>query len=115
MPRAQFEHTPLNIYGRNPFTMIAWVKFYGQRHMATGIWDEGGWNKYSGRRQVALFAGLFNEDGITAHISATGAASYPQSTASGSQYARERAIDGKAFVNNDWIMMVMTYDPDNIR
>jgi len=113
VPRAQFENTPLNIFGKQPFTMIAWVKFYGQRHMATGIWDEGGWNKYSGRRQVALFAGLFQQNGITAHISATGAASYPQSTISGSQYARERAIDGQAFKNNEWIMMTMTYDPDN--
>ncbi len=113
VPRAQFENTPLNIHGRKPFTMVAWVQYYGQRHMATGIWDEGGWNKYSGRRQAALFAGLFRQNGITAHISATGAAGYPQSTISGSQYARERAIDGQAFQNNEWIMMAMTYSPGN--
>ena len=115
VPRDQFENTALNIKDKQPFTLIAWAKFYGQRHMVTGIWDEGGWHKYSGRRQIALFAGLFSQNGMTAHISATGAASYPQSEISGSQYARERAIDGQDFENNDWVMMVMTYNPDSNR
>jgi hypothetical protein len=113
VPRATFDKTPLDIHGLTPFTIIAWVKFVGERHMVAGIWDEGGWNKYSGRRQVALFGGLFGDQkGVLAHISATGAASYPQSTAEGSQYARLRAIDGKSFENDQWVCMAMTFDPN---
>jgi hypothetical protein len=92
--------------------MIAWVKFVGERHLVAGVWDEGGWNKYSGSRQVALFGGLFNNNGTIAHISSTGAASYPQSNIEGAQYARERAIDGQPFENNQWIAMAMTFDPE---
>lgn len=77
--RDAFDKSLLDIRGYQAFTMISWVKFVGQRHMVAGIWDEGGWDRYSGRRQVALFAGLFNQKGTIAHISATGAASYPQS------------------------------------
>ncbi|MFG0261980.1 MAG: hypothetical protein ACF788_06290, partial [Novipirellula sp. JB048] len=68
--------------------------------------------KYGGQRQFALFAGLFGQPGTIAHISATGAASFPQSTARGSQYARVRAIDGQAFPNGQWGAMAMTFDPE---
>ena len=111
VPRAEFDRSPLDIHGRQPFTLIAWIKFIGQRHLVAGIWDEGGWNKYGGRRQIALFGGLFGSKGVIAHVSATGAASYPQSTASGSQYARSRAIDGRGFENSQWVAMAMTFDP----
>jgi hypothetical protein len=113
VPRNAFDQTPLDLSGRRPFTLIAWVKFVGQRHLVAGIWDEGGWNKYGGRRQVALFGGLFGSKSVIAHISATGAASYPQSTVSGAQYARCRAIDGQDFNDNQWVAMAMTFDPDH--
>ena len=112
VPRHAFDRTPLDLHGRRPFTLIAWIKFTGQRHMVAGIWDEGGWNKYSGRRQAALFGGLFGENGVIAHISATGAASFPQSEVKGAQYARQRAIDGQPFDNDQWVAMAMTYDPE---
>lgn len=111
VPRSEFDRSPLDIHGHQPFTLIAWVKFIGARHLVAGIWDEGGWDKYGGRRQIALFGGLFGSRGVIGHVSATGAASYPQSTVSGSQYARCRAIDGRAFDNNQWIAMAMTFDP----
>ncbi len=111
MPRERFDGTALDLHGKRPFTLIAWVKFVGERHLVAGIWDEGGWDRYEGMRQVALFAGLFQQKGVIAHISATGAASFPQSTIPGSQYARIRAIDGKAFEDDQWIAMGMTYDP----
>lgn len=109
--RAAFDRSPLDIHGRQPFTLIAWVKFIGKRHLVAGIWDEGGWDKYGGRRQIALFGGLFGSQGVIAHISTTGAASYPQSTIPGSQYARMRAIDGHNFENGQWVAMAMTFDP----
>jgi len=109
--RSQFDRSPLDIHGRQPFTLIAWAKFVGQRHLVAGIWDEGGWNKYGGRRQIALFGGLFGSKGVIGHISTTGASSYPQSTIAGSQYARCRAIDGKGFENGQWVAMAMTFDP----
>ncbi len=112
VPRQTFDKTLLDLHGRRPFTMIVWAKFIGERHMAAGIWDEGGWHKYAGRRQAALFGGLFQQKGVIAHISATGAASYPQSNVKGAQYARVRAIDGQAFENDQWISMAMTYDPE---
>ena len=111
VPRSEFDRSPLDIHGRKPFTLIAWVKFVGKRHLVAGIWDEGGWNKYGGRRQIALFGGLFGSKGVIGHISATGASSYPQSTISGSQYARCRAIDGRGFENDQWVAMAMTFDP----
>jgi len=111
IPRSEFDRSPLDIHDRQPFTLIAWVKFIGKRHLVAGIWDEGGWNKYGGRRQIALFGGLFGSKGVIGHISATGASSYPQSTASGSQYARCRAIDGRGFENGRWVTMAMTFDP----
>lgn len=110
-PRAAFDSGPLDLCGERPFTLVAWMKFTGTRHMVAGIWDEGGWDKYRGRRQAALFGGLFGRKGITAHVSASGAASYPQSTAAGSQYARERALDGATFTNHQWVCMAMTVDP----
>lgn len=113
VPRGEFDHTLLDLNGRKPFTMIAWAKFSGNRHMIAGIWDEGGWNKYSGRRQAALFAGLFNQKGVIGHISSTGAASFPQSAVDGAQYARLRAIDGQAFENDEWVAVAMSYDPKN--
>ena len=88
VPRSAFDQSPLDLHGRQPFTLIAWIKFTGKRHMVAGIWDEGGWDKYGGRRQVALFGGLFGSKGVIAHISATGAASYPQSTVAGSRVTR---------------------------
>lgn len=111
VPREEFDQTPLDIHGRTPLTLVAWVKFSGDRHFVAGIWDEGDWGKYSGRRQFALFGGLFGSQGVIAHISATGAASFPQSTAPGSQYARMRAVDGAAFPNGRWVCMAMTFDP----
>jgi len=110
--RKTFDKSLLDLHGKKPFTMIAWLKFYGTRHLVAGIWDEGGWNKYAGRRQAALFAGLFHQKGVIAHISATGASSYPQSTIDGAQYARLRAIDGQAFEDEQWVAMAMTFDPD---
>jgi len=109
--RRDFDATPLDIHGRQPLTLVAWVKFLGPRHLIAGIWDEGGWDLYGGRRQVALFGGLFGSDGVIAHISATGAASYPQSTARGAQYARARAIDGCDVRNDQWLCAAMTVDP----
>ena len=111
VPRKSFEGTPLDVHGQQPFTLIAWTKFVGKRHLVCGIWDEGGWDKYGGRRQISLFGGLFGSKGVIGHISTTGASSYPQSTARGSQYARCRAIDGKPFKNDQWVMMAMTFDP----
>ena len=83
--------------------------------MVAGIWDEGGWHKYMGRRQIALFAGLFNQKGVIAHVSQTGAASYPQSRVAGAQYARIRAIDGAPFDNDEWVCMAMSYDGEHDR
>lgn len=111
VPRQYFHETLLDLHGHQPFTMIAWVKFIGKRHLIAGIWDEGGWQKYAGRRQVALFAGLFRQKGVIAHVSITGAASFPQSEADGSQYARIRAIDGQPFEDQEWVAVAMTYDP----
>jgi hypothetical protein len=111
VPRAEFDNGPLDLCGDKAFTLITWAKFTGARHLVAGIWDEGGWDKYRGRRQVALFGGLFGRKGIIAHISGTGAASYPQSEAKGSEYARARALDGGAFENNTWVMMAMSFDP----
>lgn len=108
--REQFDKGPLDIHGNRSFTMVAWCKFIGNRHFVSGIWDEGGWDKYGGRRQYALFGGLFQSDGVIGHISTTGASSYPQSTIAGSQYARARAIDGDGFSNHEWVQMAMTYD-----
>ncbi len=110
VPRSEFDQTPLDVCGRRPFTLIAWTKFVGKRHLVAGIWDEGGWDKYGGRRQIALFGGLFGSQSVIGHISATGASSYPQSTVSGSQYARCRAIDGQGFANDQWVSMAMTFD-----
>lgn len=110
-PRESFDKGALDLNGKMPFTMVAWVKFTGSRHMIAGIWDEGGWHKHRGRRQAALFAGLFGRAGVTAHISTTGASSYPQSDIEGSQYARERALDGADFKNDEWVCTAMTYDP----
>jgi len=110
--RQDFDGTLLDICGKRPFTIMAWVKFIDKRHMVAGIWDEGGWDRHEGRRQVALFAGLFRQKGVIAHISSTGSACYPQSTIDGAQYARCRAMDGQPFENGQWIAMAMTFDPD---
>ncbi len=110
--REILDNSLLDLSGRRPFTMIAWAKFVGRRHLVAGIWDEGGWDKYGGQRQFALFAGLFGQQGTIAHVSATGAASFPQSIARGSQYARLRAIDGQAFESGQWGAMAMTFDPE---
>ena len=111
VPRAEFDESPLDIHGYMPFTMISWVKFVGKRHFVSGIWDEGGWDKYGGRRQYALFGGLFGSKGVIGHISATGASSFPQSNANGSQYARIHSANGMSFKNDEWVAMAITYDP----
>lgn len=110
VPRHLFDKGPLDIHGDRSFTLMAWCKFVGKRHFVAGIWDEGGWDKYGGRRQYALFGGLFQSDGVIGHISTTGAASYPQSNAPGAQYARARAIDGGSFSDEEWVHMTMTFD-----
>lgn len=111
VPRAAFDGTPLDIHGERPFTLLAWVRFIGARHLVAGVWDEGGWDRYQGRRQYALFGGLFGTQGVTAHVSATGAASFPQSTVAGAQYARVKALDGATFANETWMCMGMSFDP----
>ena len=111
VPRADFTGTALDVHGRQPFTMLAWVSFWGERHLVAGVWDEGGWDRYGGRRQFALFGGLFGAKGTIAHLSATGAASYPQAEVEGAQYARMKAIDGAAFPDHQWVCMGMSYDP----
>ncbi|MDY0167563.1 MAG: hypothetical protein RBS80_13535 [Thermoguttaceae bacterium] len=115
VPRSEFDGSPLDVHGRQPFTLIAWVQFIGARHLVAGIWDEGGWHKYRGRRQIALFGGLFGSRGVIGHVSTTGASSYPQSTIPGSQYARARAIDGRNFDNGHWVALAMTFAPDHDR
>lgn len=109
--RADFDGGALDLRGRRPFTLLAWARFTGARHLVAGIWDEGGWDRYGGRRQVALFGGLFGSRGVIAHISATGAASFPQSSVPGAQYARIKAIDGGAFADGQWVCLGMTWDP----
>lgn len=110
--REDFAHTPLDISGYRSFTLLAWARFIGRRHFVAGIWDEGGWDRYQGRRQYALFAGLFGAQGAVAHLSATGAASWPQSNLPGAQYARVKAIDGGAFADGQWVCLGMTYAAD---
>lgn len=114
VPRAAFDGTLLDISGSRPFTMLAWTRFTGKRHLVAGVWDEGGWDRYSGRRQYALFGGLFGSQSTIAHVSATGAASFPQSMLSGSQYARLKAIDGGKFANDQWVCMGMSFDPQGV-
>lgn len=113
VPRAAFDGTPLDIQGLRPFTMLAWTRFTGKRHLVAGVWDEGGWDRYQGRRQYALFGGLFGSQSTIAHVSATGAASFPQSKLNGSQYARIKAIDGGKFANGQWVCMGMSFDPQS--
>ena len=112
--RANFADTPLDISGRSAFTLAAWVKFpkHSNRHHIAGIWDEGSWDKYSGQRQYALFRTGRYGHRLFGHISATGAASYPQSNRSGSQYARIRALNGATLDEGSWRMLAMTYDGD---
>ncbi len=112
VPRAAFDGTPLDISGLRPFSLLAWTRFTGKRHLVAGVWDEGGWDRYGGRRQYALFGGLFGSPSTIAHISATGAASFPQSMLSGSQYARLKAIDGGSFANDQWVCLGMSFDPE---
>ncbi len=111
VPREMFDGSLLDVNRRQGFTMVAWLRFTGERHLIGGIWDEGGWDRYGGRRQVALFGGLFGQRGVIAHVSATGAACYPQSTADGAQYARTRAIDGATIDTGEWVSVAMTFDP----
>jgi hypothetical protein len=111
VPRSEFDGTPLDLHGNKPFTLLAWTRFVGKRHLVAGVWDEGGWDRYQGRRQYALFGGLFGSQSVIAHVSATGAASFPQSQEKGSQYARLKAIDGGSFANDQWVCMGMSFDP----
>ncbi len=114
VPRSYFDGKPLNISGYQSFSMIAWMKFSAttdSRHGIAGIWDEGFWSKYSGKRQYCLFGGLFNMPKSTlCHISSTGASSYPQSNASGAQYARERSIHSRDVPVGEWHAVGATYD-----
>ena len=112
VPREDFNEGPLDIRGKMPFTMVSWVKFTGRRHFVSGIWDEGGWDKYGGRRQYAIFGGLFGSKGVIGHISATGASSFPQSTVGGSQYARIHSANGMSFKNGEWVATAISYDPE---
>ena len=109
--RETLQSTALDVHGEQAFSVLAWIKFIGERHLIAGIWDEGAWNKYGGERQYALFGGLFGQKSIISHVSATGAASFPQSSAPGSEFARVRGIDGQAFANDEWVCAAMTYDP----
>jgi hypothetical protein len=63
------------------------------------------------KKHAILSTYIFLLTAASGHISATGASSYPQSTISGSQYARCRAIDGRGFENGQWVSMAMTFDP----
>lgn len=114
--RLDFFNKPLgNISGHDPFTLMAWVKFYGtNRHSIAGIWDEGaddnGNKRYNGQRQYSLFTISRFPNKVWGHVSATGAASFPQSTKGGSQYARIRAINGTEYVTERWYMVALTYD-----
>lgn len=112
--RSDFENTPLNIYGKQPFTLITWIKFFGtSRHHIVGIWEEGENNenkRYNGKRQFALFWLNKFPNKVFGHISATGAASFPQSNASGSIYARIRAVNGTQLENGKWYAIALTYD-----
>ena len=40
------------------------------------------------------------------------AASYPQSTVAGSQYAHCRAINRQPFENGQWVAIATTFDPE---
>ena len=110
IPREHFAGGPLDIHGRRSGTLVAWAKFTGQRHLVAGIWDEGNWDRYAGRRQFALFGGLFGTKGLTAHISTTGAASFPQSPLDFAKYANDQAIDGADFANGRWLCLAMTWN-----
>ena len=124
--RSLFNDKPLaDIHGHQPFTLITWVKFHGpNNHHIVGIWDEGeagvAEKKYSGQRQFALFTINRYPHKLFAHFSATGAATYPQSLVSGSQYAHLRAVNGVILdhapgeglsnVSDKWYQFAMTYD-----
>eukprot|EP01064_Diplonema_japonicum_P031794 TRINITY_DN57_c0_g1_i7.p1 TRINITY_DN57_c0_g1~~TRINITY_DN57_c0_g1_i7.p1 ORF type:complete len:515 (+),score=159.38 TRINITY_DN57_c0_g1_i7:68-1612(+) len=110
--RKSFDRTPLDISGADPFSLVAWVWFPAgsNRHHIAGIWDEGTWGKYSGQRQYALFRiGRYGHR-LFGHISATGAASYPQAGTGGDQYARIRALNGAHLSEGEWHMLAMTHD-----
>jgi len=112
VPREAFDRTPLDIHGQAPLTLIAWVKLTSRRHFIAGIWDEGGWRKYSGSRQYALFTGLaVGPRSSQGHVSSTGAATCPQSNAAGAQYARLLAADGRDIPDGVWVALAMTRDP----
>lgn len=124
--RSLFNDKPLaDVHGHQPFTLITWVKFHGpNNHHIVGVWDEGEAGvvekKYSGQRQFALFTINRYPHKLFAHFSATGAATYPQSLASGSQYAHLRAVngiildhdlgEGLSNVSDKWYQFAMTYD-----
>ena len=74
---------------------------------------EGGWTKYSGGRQYALFTGLgAGPRSSQGHVSSTGAASYPQSNRPGAQYARIQPADGRDIPDGVWAALAMTRDPE---
>jgi len=116
VPRMVFDRGALDIHGRMPFTMLAYVKYIGPRLLVAGIWDAGindgtGWDRHAGRRQYAIFANLFHSHSTVAHLSATGASSYPQSRHPGSEFARVRAIDGGVLHDRQWGCVAITFQP----
>ena len=58
--RAHFAGTVLDLHGRRPFTLVAWVKFVGRV-----TWSPGSGTKAAGtdmrQAQAALFGGLFGQ------------------------------------------------------
>eukprot|EP01061_Rhynchopus_euleeides_P021954 TRINITY_DN3582_c1_g1_i1.p1 TRINITY_DN3582_c1_g1~~TRINITY_DN3582_c1_g1_i1.p1 ORF type:complete len:545 (+),score=166.41 TRINITY_DN3582_c1_g1_i1:119-1636(+) len=110
--RSSFDRTPLDISGADPFSLVAWVWLgvNSNHHHIAGIWDEGTWGKYSGQRQYALFRTGRYGDRLFGHISATGAASYPQAGTGGDQYARIRALNGAHLSEGAWHLLAMTHD-----
>lgn len=116
VPRYVFDKGALDIHGRTAFTMIAYVKYVGQRLLVAGVWDAGknngtGWDRNAGQRQYAIFTNLFESQSTVGHLSATGAATYPQSNYPGSQFARFRAIDGDVLHDGQWGCVATTFDP----
>ncbi len=123
--RSDFKDNELGkIHGKQPFTLIAWVKFHGTNtHSITGIWDEGNeenpsrkiFKQYSGQRQFSLFTKNFEGQArLFSHFSATGAATFPQRT---NQYAQVRSIDGGNLMNlstDNWYQLAMVYDGEEV-
>ncbi len=121
VPRSEFQNKALGmIHGKNPFTLISWVKFFDSSssnyHSIMGIWDEGNEEgianvekKYSGQRQFSLFTKqMKGAKRLFSHFSATGSGSYPQTS---NPYAQLRAVDGADITSDEpWYQLAMVYD-----